>query len=160
MALDDEERSALASLADAISQLTGAVHDLAVDATDRAAETKRALEVQAQEIAARDRRQVRRTRWIGAGVILIVVALGGQAYNSITSRSILREVQSVTNPDAVKTQHDATTKLLSDFAIQLDCQERRMQVRLPAPDPTKSCISQTDSGVYPGTPGVPARPGG
>ncbi len=160
MALDDEERSALASLADAISQLTGAVHDLATDATDRAAETKRALEVQAAEIAARDRRQVRRTRWIGAGVILIVVALGGQAYNSITSRSILREVQSVTNPDAVKTQHDATTELLSDFAIQLDCQERRMQVRLPAPDPAVPCIDQTDKGVYPGTPGVPARPGG
>jgi hypothetical protein len=170
MGINEELRAALGPLAEAIPQLTAAVHAMADEQTTRDAEVKKALTERAIEVQTAlsvrgdegrefERKQIKRTRVILAGMTLVVLGSGALTYNAITGRTILRNVQSVTSPTAVAQQQKATAALLSNFEIELDCRSRRQQARLPAPDPSKPCIAQTDPSVFPGVLGQPGRPG-
>lgn len=72
----DELTAALAPLVATLDDLAESVRDVGAEAAQRDAATKRALDDRAREGKEAERRQVRRTRWIGAGVVLLLLAVG------------------------------------------------------------------------------------
>jgi hypothetical protein len=70
-----ELTAALQPLADTLDDLAMAVHDVGVEVAARDAATKKRLEDRAEEGKEAEKRQVRRTRWIGLGVILLLLSV-------------------------------------------------------------------------------------
>ncbi len=64
---------------------------------------------------------------------------------------------SVTGPEAQARSAAGTRDILLRNAIETDCRSRRQQVRLPAPEPGRSCVDQTPADVYPGVAGEPTK---
>ncbi len=72
-------------------------------------------------------------------------------------KNILDSINAATGADARTRSAIATADVIRRNVIEGDCRMRRVQQRLPAPDPNSSCESQTPESIYPGIMGEPPR---
>lgn len=89
---------------------------------------------------------------LGSLVIFILLAVSVLIPLALSNRRILNTVDSVTDPKGkfARDSQAKTAAVVASLSAENDCRARRAVVHLPAPDPGKSCASQTDVSVYPG----------
>ncbi len=72
-------------------------------------------------------------------------------------KTVLDSINAATGAEARTRSAIATADVIRRNVIEGDCRMRRVQARMPAPDPNHSCESQTPEFIYPGIAGEPPR---